>query len=315
MIDLYETQHNRRHVKVAASIAAVLVVVAIMVSGRLQLPLSEIKPFLPIYATAIILLEGLTAYLLIAQLLSTRRWYLGFIAAAYLFLIPLVAIQLLVFPGVFSDTGLLNAGRQSAVWIWVFWHGGFPAIMLLALFAERISKNTLIPKAVLPFWAFNFVCMALLAGLAMALLATWYSHHLPELIRQNSYQQLLYSPFAILVWLLNIGALLAMARRAMSGGIMPVWLTLALFASLLDVTLTLIAGNRFSLGWYAARVSSTLSAAVLLGVLLWEVNQMYLTMRRSNEKLYELTMLDSLTGVYNRRFLDKQLLQELEVGA
>lgn len=315
MSDLFDTKYNQTHVNVAVSIAALMTIAALLIHNRLDFLLPEVKPFLPIYATCIILLEGFTGYLLISQFLSNRRWYLGFIAAAYLFLIPLVAIQLLVFPGVFSETGLLNAGSQSAVWIWVFWHGGFPAIMLLALLARRLGENTLVSKTMAPLWAFNFVSVALLSGIGLALLATWYSQHLPELISQNSYQQLLHSPVALVVFLLNIAALLVMAWRSRAGGIIPVWLTLALFASLLDVTLTLFAGNRFSLGWYAARISSVLSSTVLLGVLLWEINTLYLNVRRSNEQLYQLTMLDGLTGVYNRRFLDKQLLQELELAA
>lgn len=315
MSDLFDTQQNQAHIKVATCIAAAMLFAALFIFNRLDQLLPEVKPFLPIYATCIILLEGLTGYLLISQFLSSRRWFLGVIASAYLFLIPLVAIQLMVFPGVFSATGLLDAGSQSAVWIWVFWHGGFPAIMLLALLAERAGKDTLVPAKNAALWAFNFVSLALLTGIALALLATWFSQHLPVLISQNSYQQLLHSPFAKIVLLLNIIALIAMAWRSRAGGVLPVWLALALFASLLDVALTLFAGSRFSVGWYAARVSSTLSATVLLGVLLWEINRLYLNMRRSNEQLYKLTILDSLTGVYNRRFLDNQLLQELEIAA
>nr|WP_301003744.1 sensor domain-containing diguanylate cyclase [Arsukibacterium sp.] len=312
---MFNTRQNLSHIKVAGVIGAIMLFAALLLHNRLNIVLPEVKPFLPIYATCIILLEGLTGYLLISQFLSNRRWYVGVIAGGYLFLIPLVAIQLMVFPGVFSDSGLLNAGSQSAVWIWVFWHAGFPAIMLLALLTERLAKNKRVPKASAPLWAFNFVALALLFGIGLALLATWYSQHLPALISQNSYQQLLHSPFAIMVWVLNIMALACMAWRCRLGGVMPVWLTLALFASLLDVTLTLFAGNRFSIGWYAARVSSTVSATVLLGVLLWEINTLYLNMRRSNEQLYQLTMLDSLTGVYNRRFLDKQLQLELQLAA
>ena len=315
LADLFNTKQNAAHIKFAGVIATFMLVAALLIVGKLDSRLPEIKPFLPIYATCIILLEGLTGYLLISQFLSSRRWYLGFIAGAYLFLVPLVAIQLMVFPGVFSVSGLLNAGTQSAVWIWVFWHAGFPAIMLMALLAEWLGKQTLVPKHTVKLWAFNFVALALLIGVGLALLATWYSHHLPRLISQNSYQQLLYSPIAIIVWLLTSLALLAMVWRCRRGGIMPVWLALALFAGLIDVTLTLFAGNRYSVGWYAARVSSTVSATILLAVLLWEINRLYLDVRRRNEQLYELTMQDGLTGVYNRRFLDQQLQQEWLLAA
>src|ERR1700730_10765361 len=36
----------------------------------------------------------------------------------------------LTFPGLFSATGLLDAGPQSTAWLYVFWHGGFPLLVI-----------------------------------------------------------------------------------------------------------------------------------------------------------------------------------------
>lgn len=313
--DLFDRGEYRVHAKLALAIAAIMLFAALLLHRQLASPLPEIKPFLPMYASCIILLEGLTGYLLLSQFISSRQWHLGILASAYLLLIPLVAIQLLVFPGVFSAGGLLNAGQQSAVWIWVFWHGGFPALILLALLVERGVKQRTVPVAYVRLWTLNFALLPLLLGIALALLATWFSHNLPVLISSHSYQQLVHSPFAIVVWLVNIAALLLMLHRSRKGGVMHIWLSLALFASLLDVTLTLLAGARYSVGWYAARVSSTVSATVLLGVLLWEINKLYINTQRANELLYEQSMQDGLTGVFNRRFLDQRLGKELQLAA
>lgn len=315
MSTLFSYQHQQQHGRLALIMAGVLLTLALSLLPFLSTPLPEIKPFLPIYAASIVLLEGLTAYLLLSHFLSNRLLYFGAVAAAYLFMLPLIIIQLLVFPGVFTPSGLLNAGSQSAVWIWVFWHGGFPSIMLLALLTERHGQQLQARHHARIHWAWFFVLAPLVSGTGLALLATWYSDVLPVLIAANSYQQLLHSPYAIIVWLVNSLALIMMIRRSQSGGVMPVWLSLALFASLLDVTLTLLAGQRYSLGWYAARVSSTCSATVLLGVLLWEMNRLYRDVQKDNEQLYQLTMLDALTGCFNRRYLDKRLSQELAMAA
>ncbi|GGW55115.1 GGDEF domain-containing protein [Alishewanella tabrizica] len=314
MSTLFNEQHTKHHQLAALIIASVLLVIALCLAPFLHVVLPEVKPFLPIYATCMVLLEGLTAYLLLSHFIANRLLYFGAVAAAYLFMLPLVIIQLMVFPGVFSPSGLLNAGTQSAVWIWVFWHGGFPAIILLTLLTERrgvqlqAAGNNLL-------WVWGFLLVPLALGLVFALFATWHSDLLPTLIDANNYQQLLHSPYAIIVWLVNILALLCLIRRSQVGGIMPVWLSLALFASLLDVTLTLLAGQRYSVGWYAARVSSTFSATIILGVLLWEMNRLYRDVQKDNVQLYQLTMLDALTGCFNRRYLDKRLSQELAIAA
>ncbi|MGI2058021.1 MASE4 domain-containing protein [Shewanella baltica] len=235
------------------------------------------------YSTAVVLLESITAYLLLSQFASNRQVFAGFVASAYLFLIPLVTVQLLVFPGVFAPKGLLNAGAQSAVWIWVFWHASFPTLILLALMAQQKLTTQQVAPMQLKYWLWGFVLIPVLCSLALALFATWGSHWLPILIAKNSYKQLLHSPYALLVWGLNALALVCMIRRARSNNVLYTWLSVALLASLIDVTLTLFAGARFSLGWYAARISSSVSSMVLLCALLWEVNRLYVATQRANE--------------------------------
>jgi diguanylate cyclase (GGDEF)-like protein len=249
---------------------------------------------------------------LLSQFATSRQVFYGFVASAYLFLIPLVTVQQLVFPGVFTPTGLLNTGAQSAVWIWVFWHALFPALMLLALLAERSMNNDLVAYKDLKFWLCAFVLVPLCCGLGLALFATWGSHLLPALISDKSYQQLLHSPYALVVWGVNALALLCMVRRARNTHVLYVWLSVALLASLIDVTLTLFAGARFSLGWYAARISSCVSSMVLLGALLWEVNRLYISTQRANELLYQQSVRDTLTGLFNRRYLESELSVHIE---
>lgn len=315
MSTLFSYPNNRQHKKLALALGAIMLLIAVILSPYLTVMLPAVHPFLPIYLTFVFILEGLTAYLLLSHFLISRVLYLGVIASAYLFVVPMAAVQILVFPGVFNSTGLFGAGSQSAIWIWVFWHAGFPAIMLLALFTERNGQQLVSAKAHHKRWLWFFGVVPLLVSLLLALFATWYSDVLPKLISANNYRQLLFSPYAAMVWIINILALGLMLWRSRAGGVMSVWLSLALFVSLLAVTMTLLGGARFSVGWYAARVSSILSATVLLGVLLWEVNRLYHSVQKDNEQLYQMSMIDALTGSYNRRYLDKRLPQELALAA
>lgn len=312
MSDIAPVISQQAHRRAAYLVSTLLVLVAAAVFPFLSFTLPAIAPFLPAYGTAVILLEGITAYLLLSQFATRRNVFPGFVAAAYLSLIPLVIVQLLVFPGVFTPTGLLNAGPQSAVWIWVFWHGLFPALMLLACFAERFIKTEQVNYTNLKFWLCAFVLAPLCLSLSLALFATWGSHLLPALIASNSYQQLLHSPYALLVWGMNALALCVMLMRARCNNVLYIWLSVALLASLIDVTLTLFAGARFSLGWYAARISSCVSSMVLLGALLWEVNRLYISTQRANEQLYQQSVRDTLTGLFNRRYLESQLAVHID---
>jgi diguanylate cyclase (GGDEF)-like protein len=298
---------KQHHIKPATLVVLLLIVFACWVAKDLSLPLPEVHSFLPMYVTAVVILESITGYLLLAQFATSRMVYPGFVASAYLFLVPLMTVQLMVFPGVFSATGLLNAGQQSAVWIWVFWHAGFPAFILLALAAEYKIGSRQIAVSHLKYWLWGFVLVPLVVGLALALFATWERDILPPLITDNSYRLLLHSPYALLVWCINFAALVFMLRRVNNRNVIYVWVCVALFASLIDVSLTLFAGSRFSLGWYAARLSSTVSSVVLLAALLWEINRLYMSSQKTNEQLYQQSMRDTLTGLFNRRYLDTQL--------
>jgi diguanylate cyclase (GGDEF)-like protein len=305
--DIAPVLSQQAHRRAAFVVSSVLVLVAVGISPFLSVTLPAIAPFLPAYGTAVILLESITAYLLLSQFATARKVFPGFVASAYLSLIPMVIVQQLVFPGVFTPTGLLNAGSQSAVWIWVFWHGLFPALMLLACFAERFIKIEQVDYKDLKLWLLGFVAAPLCLSLSLALFAAWGSHILPALIANNSYQQLVHSPYALVVWAMNAVALSVMLLRARSNNVLYIWLSVALLASLIDVSLTLFAGARFSLGWYAARISSCVSSMVLLGALLWEVNRLYISTQRANEQLYQQSVRDTLTGLFNRRYLESKL--------
>src|ERR1700733_13655646 len=112
-----------RHHRLAAYAVAGCILTAVLGT----LPVANVREqnftaFLPLFAMAVFATEGLTAYLLWTQFMITRGPFLAALAGAYVYTSVTVAIQLAVFPGVFSPHGLLGAGPQSAVWIWAVWH-------------------------------------------------------------------------------------------------------------------------------------------------------------------------------------------------
>ncbi|GJM76105.1 hypothetical protein HMSSN036_83210 [Paenibacillus macerans] len=148
---------------------------------------------------------------------------------------------------------------------------------------------------------------------------------MPEIIRYSDYRQLNSTGLGPAVWLLNLAALLVMALRNKGHTVLHLWLTVAIIGLLMDVTLTLLAGTRFSLGWYMAKINSVVAATVVICSVVNEVNRLFIRLseqhrqlvasgielEKANEKLTRLTQLDGLTGIPNRRRFDEILSREM----
>ncbi|WP_169708725.1 MASE4 domain-containing protein [Trinickia terrae] len=113
--------------------------------------------------------------LLCARFAATRQLMLCALGGAYAYTAAAVALQLLTYPGVITPTGLFGAGPASAGWIWVFWHGGFPLLaMLAALIRERFKHRSVDPEHV-GSWAW-----ALIGGpVALAVALGAFAIHMP----------------------------------------------------------------------------------------------------------------------------------------
>ena len=75
--------------------------------------LAQVPAFIPIYQSALVVCDLITAVLLFGQFSFLRSRALFVIASGYLFTASLTALHLMSFPGLFSPTGLLGAGPQS----------------------------------------------------------------------------------------------------------------------------------------------------------------------------------------------------------
>src|SRR6266576_1670393 len=115
---------------------ALAVVLALLVAfGITAGPLSTLQPgriaaFVPAYATAIFVIDSLTAVLLFTQFSVLRSRALLAIASGYLYTALIVIPWMLTFPGVFAPDGLLGAGLQSTNWLYTLWHAGFPMFVI-----------------------------------------------------------------------------------------------------------------------------------------------------------------------------------------
>lgn len=287
----------------ALTVAAIITLVALATLPFARLPGPVIAPFIPASATAIILLDLITALMFLLQFRLYGRPAVLLLGCAYLYTGLVVIPYILVFPGVFSAEGLLGAGPQSAAWLWLFWHGGFPALLLAHATILRREQNAKVVMQWPAAYLTPAVAAILLAVIALGLLVTLGHDWLPVVIRQDHYHPPTVPGIGLIICLLNLGALVALWLVTRGRTMSQLWLLIAMLAFLLDTAVSLGAGTRYSIGWYLARLNSLICAGAVLGAFVFEFHQM-------QNRLAELADTDVLTGLGNRRSFDRLLAQE-----
>src|SRR3979490_747370 len=121
---------GRSERRLALVVVLASVVVFLAAAPFAKLPLAQIGAFIPIYESALVINDLITAVLLFGQFSILRSRALLVLASAYLFTAFMTIAHALTFPGLFAPTGLLGAGPQSTAWLYTFWHGGFPLAAL-----------------------------------------------------------------------------------------------------------------------------------------------------------------------------------------
>src|ERR1700730_3542283 len=96
--------------------------------------------FLPATVSLAFFADWVTGLLLLLQFRRTGRWGLLAVSFAYFFASWGMVAQLLVYPGVFSQTGLFGASQVSAPWVWLTWHFGFAASLLVAALIIAVPR-------------------------------------------------------------------------------------------------------------------------------------------------------------------------------
>ncbi len=160
-------QATQRQVVAAGTTALVIVLILATIAPQAAHPLPAVNPFMPMCALTVFTTAGIAAFLLGAQFIVTRQPMLGALGGAYAFTALAVALQLLMFPGVFTPTGLFGAHPASAGWMWVFWHGGFPFFVTLALLARERFKPEAVDATHIARWTWLLVGGPVAVGLLL----------------------------------------------------------------------------------------------------------------------------------------------------
>jgi len=299
---------TRQQAMIAGAIALLILLTLAVAAPRAGLQWPAINPFMPMCALTVFTTASIAAFLLGAQFIVTRQPMLGALGGAYAFTALAVALQLLMFPGVFSPTGLFGARPTSAAWMWVFWHGGFPLFVILAvLMRDRLSRDAVADGRV-GLWAWLLIGGPVLVGVLLCSFAVL--TNLPPPLHAGNGD----NPVAVVLWAINAIAVLAVVASGRLRAVLDVWLAIAALACLTDTTLNLLSTDRFTVGWYVARLFSMFAPGVLVCVLVWEVTALYRRLFEAHVSLRQASMRDALTGLYNRTYFNEQIDNQISAA-
>lgn len=306
------TQRATHRQAAVVGFAALLILLAFAIAApRAGEPLRAIGPFMPMCALTVFTTAVIAAFLLAAQFAATRQPALGAIGGAYAFSALAVALQLLTFPGLFTPGALFGAGQHTSVWMWVFWHAGFPLFIILATVIRAAFGPIPVSAAEVRPWTWLLIGgpIAVCAGLCLLALYGDLPPAFAPLVRDQSFAG---SPVAFITWSLNVAALVVVALSGRLRILLDQWLAIAVLACLVDTTLNFMSTTRFSVGWYVARIFSMLAPGAVVGLLIWEVCLLYRRLFEAHTSLLHASVRDGLTGVYNRFYFDAEYPLEFD---
>ena len=268
----------------AVAVAATVLVAFITIAPFARMPLAALNIFFPLLDAIVFVTDLITAVLLFSQFSIAGSRPLLALANGYFFSALIVVPHALTFTGAFSPMGLLGANIQTGSWLFIFWHIGY-ATALLA-YALLTIDNRALPLSPTPAqsairWS---VVGVIVLTCSLTWLATAGAHLLPRIVLDtNSISPLVVYPIWLAI-LIAVAALSVLALRRRS--VLNQWLMVVAFVYIGELAFSgLLPSVRFSLGFYAGRVFSVITASIVLIVLLAETTRLYVLLARSNLKL------------------------------
>ena len=266
---------SRAQKRLALGIVGCLLIALYLITGPLSgIQLASLNSFVPVYATAMFVTDSITAILLYAQFSLLRSRAILVIASGYLFTALIIIPYVLAFPGVFAPRGVVG-GLQTAAWLYVLWHCGFPLFVLGYALSKDQDAGRRLSRGMVRFAILRSIALTTAVAIAGALICIYDEAILPSIM----IDQYRFSP----AWPYLVGAPIAatcgsaliflwLRRRS----ILDLWLAVVMCLYLIEIPLSYYPiPIRFSAGWYAVRVIGFFSSSIVLTVLLYELTSLY----------------------------------------
>lgn len=247
-----------------------------------KVPLPPVPAFLPIYQSALVVNDVVTAVLLFGQFAMLRSRALRVLAGAYLFSAFMAVAHALSFPGLFAPTGVLGAGGQTTAWLYFLWHGIFPLIVIAYARCADAEPDSDGPSRGTALSVLSTIGAVVLVVCGLVLFTTLGHDMLPS-IMQGDHDASAKFYVATACWMLTLAALPVLWRRR-PHSVLDLWLMVVLWVWVFEIALASVLNHgRYDLGWYASRVYGLLAANFVLAVLLLENSRLYGDLVQSRE--------------------------------
>ena len=268
----YPAQPRERRLALAVVLASTAVFLVAAPFARQ--PLLPVEAFLPIYQSALIINDSITALLLYGQYAIVRSRALLLLASAYLFSALMAVVHALSFPGLFTPGGLF-AGPQTTAWLYFLWHAGFPLLVIAYALSALDAREGMLPARGSARGGILASIAAVMAAVcALGLLTTLGGSLLPVIMQGNRDAPAKFV-VALVTWLFSVAALPLLWRRR-PHSVLDLWLMVVVCVWIFDSALAAVLNHaRYDLGWYAGRVYGLLAASFVLAVLLLQNGRLY----------------------------------------
>lgn len=250
--------------------------------------------------TAILLSHLLTAALLAVQGQVLRSRSLIVLAAGYLFTALVLVPYTLTFPDLFSATGLLGARRDSATWLYCFWHAGLPA----SIIAYRLLRTTDARSLLQPARVSRVIGLALvsvvLGVVALSALVTAGHPIIERIVGSNGdWSPAMIGTIESALFFLIVAAIVVVLRDDPS--LLDRLLALSLWIWLIEFVVSGMLFQRYTAIWYVGRLASAFSGLFVLTALISETSALYARLalaaiNRRHERESRLATMDAVAA-------------------
>jgi signal transduction histidine kinase/ActR/RegA family two-component response regulator len=214
------------------------------------------------YGASILIADLCTALVLGAQYRATGRSALLVLACAYFYGGLMAALHMATLPGAAFAVPPFGSA-QTVGWLYLAWRLGTAALLFVAVLLAGGEAQAL-PQAELDRGLWDALALTLVAAAAVTVLAAQLQ---AAEITQNQFTVLGRGVQWTAVLVCAAGLALVWLRRAFDD-VLYLWVGLVLVAWIADLTLSNVAGARYTLGWHVSRASFVVSSCLLLAFLL-----------------------------------------------
>ena len=264
------TVRQRKRALLFCLAVGVMTIALIPISG---IQLANFPDFLAAHQTAIIAAYFIAAYLIFAFYRANHSLSSLYLCCGCLYSGVVLLAESLSFPSSFAPQGMLPGGPQNTVWLWYFWHTALPTSIALYALSEWLCPGYV---AVHPKRTAGWFAVILAWVLVCSIAAVTVFHESMPLLEINgNFRNISGMGIAPALMAVTVTALLLLWRATGFRTVLHVWLGVALIALLFDTVITIIGGDRLSVGWYVGRINAFISASVMLMIYLGEINRAY----------------------------------------